>query len=186
MKKTIMLSLLLATGLANAVETNTVKLNTKQVTFEVGFERVTNNKHEVLNNFTLSTLMDQAAPVEFSKTITYVEGCAVNVVDNTNTLIPGTYTYGLKSNIKIHEGKEKDTYLAEVEFDYSDLMSITKFKVKDCEIDLLQKFGWDFRQIVELPANKKISVGENLYPQFRQTPTTLDAAEYKITLKVLK
>jgi hypothetical protein len=186
MKKTVMLSLLLATGLANATENNTPKLNSKQVTFEVGFERVTNNKHEVLNNFTLTTLIDQTAPVEFSKTITYVEGCAVNVADNTKTLIPGTYTYGLKSKFKIHEGEEKNTYLAEVEFAYSDLMSISKFKTNDCEIDLLQKFGWDFKQVIELPANKTVAVGENLYPQFKQESNGLDTSEYKITLKVLK
>jgi hypothetical protein len=182
MKKTIMVSLLLATGLTNAADLST---NPFQVTYELKLEKIKNNSSELLNDLKLSTLTDVATPYMDNKTITYLKEYRIDPITNQPVLIPDTIKVGLNSNIKFTPSKNKDEYEVKFVGEYSELLSLNKSKTEKVDIELPQIREWKFSKSSIVKANQSIVLGTNNYYENNLLGNNKESEQYKITLKII-
>lgn len=185
MKKTLILSALLVSGLANAAGVSKVITLPTQVTYELKVERTKNNVVEVLNEFKTSTLTSFPTPAGSYKHVPYVEKCAINPEDQITTLTPGTINVGLNTNVTIDEGKSKDLYLVKFVSGFSELLSMDKVNSGKCQVELPRTREWNSTHFHAVKANEQVVVNEFGYNEHNHILHKDEEVKYKILLKVI-
>jgi LysM repeat protein len=185
MKKTLLISALLLSSLANAADLEKVS-NTTQVTYELKLEKTRNDVAEVVYQYSATTLVGVPTPAANYKTVTYIKECVPNPRTKKIDLTPGTVNAGLNTTVTLTEGKDNGQYNVTLSADYTELLGIKKINDGKCEVDLPDLKVWNFTNSNQINVNEEIVIStfsNNAYNYFSDKEEEIT---YKVILRVVQ
>lgn len=185
MKKTLLISALLISGLANAAGVSKVTTLPAQINYELKLERTKNNVVEVLNDYKISTLVGFPSPVGNYKNVTYIKSASTDPITKKVILTPETIAFGLNTNLTFTEGKTKGSYQVNFVNSYSELLNMVKTTSGEAEVDLPTTKEWSSTSSVVAKLNEQIVLGDFGYTEHNHILHKDEEVKYRILLKVI-
>ena len=189
MKKTLILSALLISGLADAAGSAQIRNTPIQVIYELKLEKTKNGVTEIVSENKTSSLVGMDTPTANYKTISYIKECTTDLETKKQVLTPGTVNVGLYTNLVFTEERVKNSDMTEYKIkftgNYNELLNIPKVSVDKCEIETPNTREWNFTNINKVNLNEPIVLGNFGYVEHNHLLHKDEEVKYKITLKVV-